>query len=72
MGKKYALHPDFVISTYDDERHYITFQQLVRLYGVNPKDCVEWDRSRPATFRGRKYGDYIHLYTRHDGDYKIP
>jgi len=71
VGKKYAIHPDFVTSNYDGDRHYISFQQLARLYGVNPQDCIVWDASRPDTFRGRRYGDYTHLYTRQDGDYKI-
>lgn len=39
MNKKYLVIGGFVISG-DGDRHYISPQQLVRLYGVKREECV--------------------------------
>jgi hypothetical protein len=68
---KYAIHTGYV-SSGDGQTHYIGFGSLVRLYGLNPDDCVLWDHSRPETWRGRNESDYIHLHPRADGNYVAP
>ncbi|MCK9569900.1 hypothetical protein M0R72_13230 [Candidatus Pacearchaeota archaeon] len=65
---KYAVHPGYV-SAFDGDRHYITAQQLINLYGVNPKDCCVVDISRQETFIGKDITGYIHLYPTANGDY---
>jgi hypothetical protein len=64
---KYAVHPGYVTSKTDDDRHFIGAEQLMELYGVSPADCVviPWDHPAPARLDGR-----IHLYPRYNGDYE--
>lgn len=40
VGKKYAVCPGYVRSENDGDRHYIGFSALVRLYGVDPTECL--------------------------------
>lgn len=63
--KKYCLHPGYVISKNDGEKHYITYQQLVGLYKLDPKECVEW-----FDYIFDSYEDFKHLGPRHDGNYE--
>jgi hypothetical protein len=37
--KKYALHPGFVKSRTDGDRHYISAKYLAFLYGVDMREC---------------------------------
>lgn len=66
----YAVHPGNVSSRNDGDRHYIGFDELIRLYGVSYKDCVLWDIGRPETFFQRRWEDYVHLFPREDGNYQ--
>ena len=69
MKKLYAIHPGYIISQYDGDRHYVPFTDLAGLYGLDPKDCILWDINRVETYAGRRPEDYIHLYPRADGRY---
>ena len=69
---KYMIHPGEVVSQFDGEIHYIEFSQLVKLYGVNPDECILADVRRPETLYGLNMNDYIHLYPRSDGKYELP
>lgn len=69
--KRYAVHPGYVMSKYDGQRHYVGFYELCRLYGVDPFLAVKWDFRYPQTYLGRKRSDYIHLYPRERGDYDL-
>lgn len=40
MKKKYLIIPGYVRSINNNERHYVSAQQLIRLYRVNPSECV--------------------------------
>ena len=71
MIKAFAVHPGFVTSASDGDRHYIGYNQLVELYGVDPKQCIGWDDRDPSTFRGRSEKNYIHLYPKANGDYRL-
>ena len=64
MKKLYCIHPSEVTSKTDGDRHFIGYDQLVRLYGLDPRDCVHQDRVRPE-----HYSNYVHLYPRYNGDY---
>jgi hypothetical protein len=63
---KYVVYPGYVKSKTDGQRHWVSYQQLIALYHVDPKECI--NGSRPNTFVDR----YIPLYPRYDGNYEIP
>lgn len=66
MKKRYAIHPEYVTSQTDGDRHYIDAQTLVRLYNLKPHEYVVWQD------RGMREEDFIHLYPRQDGNYTKP
>lgn len=67
--KKYAVHPDRIVSKTDGQMHFISAYQLMKLYGVQPTECVVCSDKHPNM--GIHNNDYIHLTPRHDGDYSI-
>lgn len=69
MNKRYALHPQAILSINDNQFHYISYPQLIKLYNLNPKDCIKWDDNDPKTFQGRNYQDYTHLSPLYSGNY---
>ncbi|HBD93002.1 MAG TPA: hypothetical protein DC057_02390 [Spirochaetia bacterium] len=66
--KKYIIHPGYIVSKTDRQRHYIGVAQLIHLYRVNPKECIA---NADDFYKGYNQADYIHLYPRFDGDYTI-
>lgn len=36
---KYLVKPDYIYSKHDGDRHLISGRELIRLYGVDPKNC---------------------------------
>ena len=66
---KYVLHPGYVISKNDGDRHYISARQLAELYNVNPAECIVVTNDEPFMHCGN---DYTHLKPRYDGNYKEP
>lgn len=82
MTVKYALHPGFVTSKNDGDRHFINAHQLASCYGVRPCECVvvPWDatKTRIDEIRRQQIIDriermkLIHLHPRYDGNYKLP
>lgn len=73
--KKYLVISGWVDSINDGDRHYITCEQLVRLYGVNRAECDfdneenRYDLPIPARKPVENY-DKV-LYPRYDGDYSL-
>ena len=67
---RYLVIPGPVTSRNDGDEHHISFHQLCRLYGVDPRHCVNAGES-PAT---KKYpSEFLAvLRPRHDGRYRIP
>lgn len=65
---KYVLHPGFVYSKTDGDRHYISADKLIRLYKVRPNNCVL--HREHSHFEGMK--GMIHLFPRYDGNYEVP
>jgi len=39
-GKRYLVVPGWVRSRVDGDRHWIGAERLMRLYGVDPAECV--------------------------------
>jgi hypothetical protein len=68
--KKIALHPGWIISETDGDRHYIGVSQLARLYRLGLGEYVVWDDERPQTYLGRNPEHYKHLYPKLNGDYE--
>lgn len=69
---KYAVHPGYIHSISDSGMHYISAQQLMRLYNVNPQECIIVDSKRPENTRGYKDMDkLIPLFPRGDGKYNL-
>lgn len=65
--KKYALHPGNVRSKHDGDTHYISAGALMRLYKVSPLYVVVYDEN----LHSRYWDEYIHLFPREDGNYKL-
>lgn len=63
--KKYLLCPGYITSWNDGDVHYITEEQLIRLYGVNRNDCVSSKDLKGST-------SLIALRPRPSGIYRIP
>ena len=62
MVTKYILHPGFVISASDRDRHFIGAGQLAQLYGVSLVECIVDDEAIRTQFRD----SLIHLWPQHD------
>lgn len=63
---RYVLHPGFVTSQTDGQRHFINGCKLASLYGVNYFECVFGDVSG---FKEEE-GD-IHLRPQSSGNYQL-
>ena len=69
MGeKKYMLHPGWVESKTDGDRHHISAQRLVDLYGVSWDECVIYSGHNPGM---KEWAGFIHLRPRYDGNYSL-
>lgn len=56
-GPIFAIHPSGGVS----------YRELIRCYGLDPKDCLRWDERGS---RGRVERDFIHLWVDESDDYK--
>lgn len=66
--KKYIVYPTRVTSKNDRQRHFISFNQLCRLYKVDPKECV--DATRRQDILGLRIDEFIPLHVSYFGNYK--
>jgi len=64
--KKYILHPGFIYSNVDGDKHYISAFQLCLLYSVKWSECVVYVSDNKEGME-----DLISLYPRSDGNYKL-
>lgn len=70
MNPKYIVLPGWVYSKNDGDRHFISGEQLIRLYGVNPKEClIVREGQEVGRFR---QADQIILEPDYSGEYKLP
>lgn len=73
--KKYLVIGGYVHSKNDGHRHYIPASTLVRLYGVNPHDCLMADRNEvDRVLMGidpMKRSLLVRLLPRYDGNYSL-
>jgi hypothetical protein len=71
---KYLVIPGYVISENDGDLHYIGAPKLMRLYGVDPRECIAApdDLSVGEALRRYPDPDLIILIPDHSGEYKVP
>ena len=62
---KYVLHGGHV-KCKDGDEHFISSHTLVRLYKLNPKDCI----SAFIYERGQEVEGMVHLYPSSNGNYE--
>jgi hypothetical protein len=67
--KKYLICPGMVTSKRDGDKHYITADQLIRLYKVNPSECVVMPKNNKGY---RPDDELIVLSPDYSGQYIIP
>lgn len=67
--KKYVVEPDFLKSLTDGESHYVSAQQLMKLYGVDRSECVITHKDDCNTI-GMDLKGFTWLRPRRDGNYK--
>jgi len=67
--KRYVVHPGSILSKTDRQLHHITFGQLVQLYQVDPKECIN---ASDIQSTGRFSDAMVHLYPDYDGNYSLP
>ena len=70
--KKYILHPGHIDSKFDSDTHFISGQMLMRLYKLNPENCIILNYENPTNIEGYDSNQFIHLYPKYDGNYKLP
>jgi hypothetical protein len=68
VKKKYLVIGDYVTSD-DGDRHYVSARELVRLYGVNIKECELFDQISPRSPRETSTGGLFVLGPLKDGKY---
>jgi hypothetical protein len=69
--KKYVLHPGWIRSVIDGQKHYISAHQLASLYRVSMAECVIFDNSSSSEEVYKNYG-LIPLYPNYMGNYNVP
>jgi hypothetical protein len=77
MPIKYVIAPGYVHSVNDGDRHYIGAMQLIRLYGVSPKECRIYEPAPQWTTGVFRYEEQankglIWLRPKANGDYSLP
>lgn len=65
---KYAVHPGPVISKSDGQQHFISGQQLIKLYGLPPEQTKVINNEDDA--RGLLWDDLEHYYPSSSGHYE--
>lgn len=69
--KKYLIIGDWITSQTDGDWHYISAENLIRLYGVDPAECIIYsDKKRELGLDPNL--DLIVLRPRYDGNYRLP
>lgn len=65
---KYVVQGGNVVSRNDGQTHYISPHKLIKLYGVNPKECI----IIPDKTGYLRQPGQIYLGPKYSGDYSIP
>jgi hypothetical protein len=70
MPVRYVVIPGQISSKNDGQFHFISSSQLMKLYGVDPRECVV--KNKDYGDLGYNFSGLIELRPRYDGDYQIP
>lgn len=70
--KKYLVIPGYLRSSTDGQRHWINSAQLIKLYNVNPEECVMLLSSERRPSHYKRHEGLIRLFPRFDGKYNNP
>lgn len=68
---RYILHSANICSKTDGQSHFISCHKLMKLYGLNKKDCYFINNLDDTLGFKNQNGD-IHLFPRYDGNYRLP
>lgn len=69
---KYGVHGGYVISRHDGQSHYVYPQEVMSLYGVEPKDCLMIrDDAGISLYDELFLTRLIHLYPDASGRYEL-
>lgn len=64
MNPKYCLHPGWVISINDGDRHWIDAENLRACYNLPREECISlWE------YHPDRDGKLVDLFPRNSGDY---
>lgn len=70
MRQKYAIHPGWVISIRDGDRHWVGERQLMGLYNLKPRECIVVRGSSDLKgYTGEFLNSLKHLYPLSNGNY---
>lgn len=67
---KYLLCPGYIRSKKDGQVHYVGASDLMRLYNVDPRECVIFHHK--AEHNHSRMDSLIKLYPKYNGDYTLP
>ncbi len=68
---KYFIHPGYVRSKTDRQKHYISGDRLIDLYGVDPKKCLICTDENMLGRWINRTDNHVHLYPDADGRYLL-
>lgn len=68
---KYLVLPDFVRSRSDGDKHWISGRDLIRLYDVNPAECMTINGFTHG-YSDKYLSSLIPLRPQESGDYTLP
>ena len=71
---KYYIIPGYIQSKYDGDIHYINADMLMRLYNVNPKECLVLSLDKPYHVKLLDQADTDRvqiLKPKYHGDYNV-
>jgi len=68
--REYLVVPGYITSKADGDLHYVNANELIRLYGVDPRECVIW-KNPPSWITEPYIKGLIVLNPRYDGDYSL-
>lgn len=74
---KYIVYPGYVCSVNDGQIKFINGEKLIKLYNVNPDECIIYDVDdkkyhSKQKMKGIDVDILIELRPSHFGDYSIP
>ena len=70
MNIRFLVKPGYIISQKDGDKHYISYSQLIGLYGVHPEMCILYKEGMERYYTPGYLETLVVLEPRNDGNYK--